>query len=147
MSHEGIRFVSAEQAQRDAADEEKLSADATTPKKVRVMKSEGTGVAIEWKDGHSSEWNFAWLRNACPCATCHEEREQSGRKPGEAKPKPQTLLVMYEPPVRPVDVTPVGKYAIKFKWTDGHESGIYSWEYLRRVCQCEACKVKGESVR
>jgi DUF971 family protein len=46
---------------------------------------------------------------------------------------------MYEAPVRPVEITPVGKYAMKFKWSDGHESGIYSWEYLRRVCQCEAC--------
>jgi DUF971 family protein len=140
MSHEGIRFVSAERAQQEAAHEEKLPVDAVTPKKVRVMKTEGTGMAIEWKDGHASEWNFAWLRNACPCATCHEEREQSGRKPGEPKPKPKNPLVMYEPPVRPVEVTPVGKYAMKFKWTDGHESGIYSWEYLRRVCQCGACK-------
>jgi DUF971 family protein len=142
MSHEGIRFVSAEEAQREAAMERKLPVDAVTPKKVRVAKTEGTGVTIEWKDGHVSEWNFAWLRNACPCATCHEEREQSGRKPGEPKPKPQTLLVMYEPPVRPAEVTPVGKYAVKFKWTDGHESGIYSWEYLRRVCQCEMCQAK-----
>ena len=144
MSHEGIRFVSAEEAAREAANEKRLSEDAVTPKKVRVMKTEGTGVAIEWKDGHTSQWSFAWLRNACPCATCHEEREQSGRKPGEPKPKPQTLLVMYEPPVRPVEVTPVGKYAMKFKWTDGHESGIYSWEYLRRVCQCEECKAKAK---
>lgn len=142
MSHEGIRFVSAEQAHREMAHEERLPEDAVTPKKVRVMKTEGTGVAIEWKDGHASEWSFAWLRNACPCATCHEEREQSGRKPGDPKPKPQTLLVMYEAPVRPVEVTPVGKYAMKFKWTDGHESGIYSWEYLRHVCQCEACRAK-----
>ena len=142
MSHEGIRFVSAEEAAREAGSEKRLPEDAVTPKKVRVMKTEGTGVAIEWKDGHSSQWSFAWLRNACPCATCHEEREHSGRKPGEPKPKPQTLLVMYEPPVRPVEVTPVGKYAMKFKWTDGHESGIYSWEYLRRVCQCEACARK-----
>jgi DUF971 family protein len=38
-----------------------------------------------------------------------------------------------------VEVTLVGKYALKFKWSDGHESGIYSWEYLRRMCQCELC--------
>src|SRR6202451_2412889 len=139
MSHEGIRIVSAEQAQRESAEEERMPGDAITPKKVRVMKTEGTGVEIDWKDGHHSAWNFAWLRNACPCATCHEERDKSGRPVGVAKPKAPTLLVMYEPPVRPVEVTPVGKYALKFKWTDGHESGIYSWEYLRRVCQCEMC--------
>jgi DUF971 family protein len=145
MSHEGIRFVSAEQAAREAATEQRLSAEAVTPAKVRVHKTEGTGVEIDWKDGHRSEWTFAWLRNACPCATCHEEREQSGRKPGEAKPKAQTLLPMYEAPVRPAEVTPVGKYAVKFKWTDGHESGIYSWEYLRRVCQCDACAKRPSS--
>ena len=139
MSHEGIRIVSAEQAQRESAEEERLHEDAVTPKKARVMKTEGTGVEIDWKDGHHSAWSFAWLRNACPCATCHEERDKSGRAVGVAKPKAQTLLVMYEAPVRPVEVTPVGKYALKFKWTDGHESGIYSWEYLRRVCQCGEC--------
>ena len=142
MSHEGIRFVSAEQAQREAAQEDKLPADAAAPAKVKVHKSEGTGVEITWKDGHQSSWSFPWLRDACPCATCHEEREHTGRLPGDPKPKPQTLLPMFEAPARPVEVTPVGKYAIKFKWSDGHEAGIYSWEYLRRVCNCEPCRAK-----
>ena len=143
MSHEGIRFVNAEQAEREAALEQKLPAEAVTPAKVRIHKTEGTGAEIEWKDGHKSQWNFTWLRDACPCATCHEEREQSGREPGEPKPKPQTLLPMYEAPARPVEITPVGNYAVKFKWNDGHESGIYSWEYLRRVCTCKECSGKG----
>jgi DUF971 family protein len=142
MSHEGIRFVSADDAAKEAAMEKRLPADAVTPAKVRIHKTEGTGVEIDWKDGHRSAWSFAWLRNGCPCATCHEDREQNGRKPGEPKPKPQTLLPMYEAPARPVEITPVGNYAVKFKWRDGHESGIYSWEYLRRVCQCEACAAK-----
>jgi DUF971 family protein len=140
MSHEGIRIVSAEEASREARQEEvKLSAEAVTPAKVRIKKTEGTGAEIDWRDGHASSWNFAFLRNACPCATCHEERAASGRPPGEPKPKPQTLLVMYEAPVRPTEISPVGKYALKFKWSDGHESGIYSWEYLRRICRCELC--------
>jgi len=139
MSHEGIRIVSAEEAQAADHKERKLSEDAVTPLKVRVKKTEGTGVEIDWRDGHKSSWTFAWLRNACPCATCHEEREQDGRQPGVAKPKPKTLLVMYEPPVRPLEVLSVGKYAVKFKWSDGHESGIYSWDYLRRVCRCAQC--------
>lgn len=143
MSHEGIKIVSAEEARRDAAQEQvKLPVEAVTPLKIRVMKTEGTGVEIDWKDGHQSTWNFAWLRNACPCATCHEERGKSGLVPGEAKPKTKALLVMYEAPPRPVEVTPVGKYAVKFKWNDGHEAGIYSWEYLRRMCRCGACMAK-----
>ena len=139
MSHEGIRIVSEEQAKREMAGETKLAADAVTPLKVRVHKTEGTGVEIDWKDGHKSAWNFKWLRWGCPCATCNEERQQTGRAIGVPKPKPGGPLVMYEAPPRPVEVTPVGKYAIKFKWNDGHESGIYSWEYLRRVCQCSEC--------
>jgi DUF971 family protein len=138
MSHEGIRIVNASEAERDSADT-KLPADAVTPKKVRVMKTEGTGVEIDWKDGHHSVWTFAWLRNACPCATCNEEREQSGRAPGIPKPQPKTLLPLYEAPARPLETMPVGKYALRFKWSDGHESGIYSWDYLRRVCQCVEC--------
>jgi len=142
MSHEGIRIVSESQARREDAAHQDLPASSVTPTKVRVKKTEGTGVEIEWKDGHKSAWNFAWLRNACPCATCHEDRENTGRLPGEAKGKEQTLLQMYEAPVKPLEVTPVGKYAIRFKWNDGHESGIYSWEYLRRVCRCDDCMAK-----
>ena len=135
MSHEGIRIV----REAPPVEEIELPLAARTPARVRVKKTEGTGVEIDWKDGHHSAWNFVWLRNACPCATCHEAREKDGRLPGEPKPKPATLLNLYEAPARPVEVTPVGKYALRFKWNDGHESGIYSWEYLRRVCRCDAC--------
>ena len=144
MSHEGIRIVDEATARRESAAEVQLPRDAVTPAKVRVMQSEGTGVSIDWKDGHRSSWNFAWLRLACPCATCNEEREKSGRKPGEPKPKAGGLLVLYEAPPRPLEVTPVGKYAIKFKWNDSHESGIYSWDYLRRMCQCVVCTMARE---
>jgi DUF971 family protein len=139
MSHEGIRVVSAEEAQRDEVDKNKLPPDAVTPLKVRVKKTEGTGVEIDWRDGHKSSWDFRWLRDACPCATCHEEREKTGREPGVPKPKEQGLLMIYQEPPRPIGVEPVGKYALKFKWNDGHEAGIYSWDYLRRVCQCAEC--------
>jgi len=137
MSHEGIRIVSEEEARR-SRQTERLVPDAVTPLKVRIHKSEGTGMEIDWRDGHKSSWTFRWLRDACPCATCHEERELSGRAPGE--PKPQPLLVMYQEAPRPVEVTPIGKYAVRFKWNDGHEAGLYSWDYLRSVCQCNVCR-------
>ncbi|RXS93276.1 gamma-butyrobetaine hydroxylase-like domain-containing protein [Silvibacterium dinghuense] len=140
MSHEGIRMVSAEEARRAEEADRPLPKEATDPAKVRVHKTEGTGVEIDWKDGHRSAWTFAWLRLACPCATCVEEREREGRKPGEPKAKPVELLPMYQAPPRPETVTPVGRYAISFHWNDGHSSGIYSWDFLRRNCICEACK-------
>ncbi len=136
MSHEGIRIVRGE---NPPTEEARLPIEARTPTKVRVKKTEGTGMEIDWKDGHRSSWNFRWLRDACPCATCHEDREKSGRAPGEARPKQQALLALYEAPPRPLEATPVGNYALRFKWNDGHESGIYSFDYLRRVCRCAVC--------
>lgn len=139
MSHEGIRIVSEEAARRAAFESRDLPAEAIQPQHVRVNLTEGTGVEIDWKDGHKSVWSFQWLRDACPCATCIEEREASGRKPGEPVPQPKTVLPMYKPPIRPGKVEPVGRYAIRFDWNDNHTSGIYSWHYLRSVCQCPYC--------
>ena len=68
MSHEGICIVSGGPSLHGRATEKLLSKQAIEPLKVRVDKTGGTGVAIEWKDGHSSQWTFAWLRNGCPCA-------------------------------------------------------------------------------
>jgi DUF971 family protein len=137
MSHEGIKFVSAEEAGRlDAEDQRapKLTGDAIKPVKVKVDQSGGTGVVIEWADGHRSAWDFGWLRAACPCATCHEEREKDGREVGVAKARAASLLPMYEAPARPKTVAKVGNYAVRFTWSDGHEAGLYSWDYLRNGC-------------
>jgi DUF971 family protein len=146
MSHEGIRISSKEDMAREAEADRPLSRAAVTPTKVRVLITEGKGLEIEWSDGHRSAWNFAWLRHACPCATCNEEREQQGRKPGQPKPKPAELLPMYAPPAKPASAHAVGRYAIQFNWLDGHNSGIYSFDFLRRHCQCGECRFeRGET--
>jgi DUF971 family protein len=139
MSHEGIRFSSKEEQAHESEQRRPLARIAVTPEKVRVLLTEGKGMEIDWADGHKSEWSFAWLREACPCANCIEERAKEGRKPGEPKPKPAALLPMYEPPPKPSSAHAVGRYAIQFNWLDGHAGGIYSWEYLRRMCQCQEC--------
>ncbi len=140
MSHEGFRLVTEEQARRADREHAPLPREAVEPVKVRVLKTEGTGMEITWRDGHSSRWTFPWLRYACPCATCHEEREADGRAPGELKLAPAALLPMFKPAARPDTVQQVGRYAISFGWNDGHTSGIYSWDYLRRHCQCRQCQ-------
>ena len=112
------------------------------PKSVKVHLKQGTGVDIEWKDAHLSKYTFPFLRDACPCALCDEERTKSGRQPGKrALPKPGELP-MYKPVVTATSAEPVGKYAIKFHWNDGHELGIYSWQWLRDICPCEECQEK-----
>jgi DUF971 family protein len=144
MSHEGIRIQSREDRERESTENRQLPRIAVTPEKVLVLLTEGKGLEIDWVDGHRSAWSFAWLRDACPCATCVDERAQQGRKPGQGKPKSAELLPMYTPPAKPKSVQPVGRYAIQFNWLDGHNGGIYSWEYLRRVCQCKECTFMAE---
>lgn len=139
MSHEGIRFVNKEEAARQNEAERPLSRIAITPEKVRVLLTEGKGIEIDWADGHKSTWGFGWLRDACPCATCVEERKNEGRKIGQSRQKSAELLPMYKPPAKPASAQAVGRYALQFNWEDGHSGGIYSWEYLRRVCQCAEC--------
>lgn len=118
---------------------------STTPTAVRVEKTAGTGVEIDWSDGHKSAYPFQYLRDACPCATCDDEREKSGAAMGEAPKKKAAALPMYKEPMRPNTATPVGKYAISFEWNDGHHTGIYSWEYLRMMCPCAECKATREA--
>jgi DUF971 family protein len=110
------------------------------PKSVKVNLTTGAGVDIEWKDGHQSHYAFPYLRDACPCALCDEERGKTGRKPGEPQKPAPGALPMFKPAARPTSAEPVGKYAIKFHWNDGHELGLYSWQFLRDWCPCEECK-------
>ena len=115
-------------------------AASADPKSVKVNLTAGTGMEIEWGDGHRSSYTFVFLRDACPCALCDEERSKSGRKPGDV-PKPAAgMLPMYKAAAKPTAAEPVGKYAIRFNWNDGHDLGIYSWQFLRDVCPCEECK-------
>ena len=113
------------------------------PKSVKVNLTTGTGVDIEWTDGHHSHYTFPFLRDACPCALCNEEREKSDRKPGEPPKAKPGELPMFKPAAKPLSAEGVGKYAIKFNWNDNHDLGIYSWKFLREWCPCEECnKVK-----
>jgi len=113
---------------------------ATDPKLVKVNLTTGAGVDIEWGDGHVSHYDFVFLRNACPCAMCNEERDKARRKPGEAPKLAPGALPMFKPAAKPVSAEGMGKYAIRFKWNDDHDLGIYSWKLLRELCPCGECK-------
>jgi DUF971 family protein len=112
---------------------------ATDPTSVKVNISTGSGVNIEWKDGHKSHYSFVFLRDACPCAMCEDERGKSGRRPGDPATVAPGALLIFKPNAKPVSAEGVGKYAIKFSWNDNHDLGIYSWSFLRDICPCEQC--------
>jgi len=110
------------------------------PASIKVHKTSGTTMEILWKDGHPSTYTFQYLRDACPCALCNEERDKSHRQPDQpAPPEASGPLQMFKPQLRPTEVAQVGNYAIRFNWNDGHQHGIFSWSYLREWCPCAAC--------
>lgn len=116
------------------------------PKSIKVHRTSGTGMEVDWKDGHHSTYTFTFLRDACPCALCTEEREKDHRQPGDPLKAVAGALPMFKALARPTEVQPVGNYAIRFIWNDGHQHGVYSYRWLRDICPCEQCKMSRESV-
>jgi len=101
-----------------------------------ITRIEGKGLAILWTNGGESFINNSTLRKLCPCAHCAEERgELSHDKPIiAAKPNPfKVIEASAEESMRLDSVQPVGNYAISIAWGDGHSTGIYSFDYLRKL--------------
>lgn len=104
------------------------------PVKPIRLKNDGDGLAIDWSDGLSARINWRTLRQACPCANCREERQ--------APPDPFRILSAKElsrpTDVAPLSMAPVGHYAYKIQWNDGHDAGIYTIENLRELCESKS---------
>jgi DUF971 family protein len=110
------------------------------PVDVKVRVTTGEGVEIAWSDGHTSRYGFPYLRDHCPCALCKDEREKKANPtvaPGVLAPNP--LLPMFKPRVTAKKASAVGNYAIQIEYSDGHATGIYSFEHLREICPCDDC--------
>lgn len=99
--------------------------DSVTPRDLKVKLAEQK-LFIEWADGAHSELSLAELRRICPCATCRTERESQGANP---------LRVLKADPtgVRVVSAKLVGTYAIQFDWSDGHNTGIFDFRFMRSL--------------
>jgi DUF971 family protein len=106
---------------------------STDPEHIAISKSKG--IKIDWKDGHHSDYGLTFLRDKCPCATCTGAHGTPPREPEANNP-----FQMFKPALKMLGVEPVGNYAIRINWSDGHNSGIYSYEHFRRICPCEECK-------
>lgn len=103
----------------------------TQPTSIQIHLASGAGVDVEWADGHRSHYEFDYLREQCPCATCRASRE-GGQQ--------QTVLLLDTEKLRAVEAVPVGHYAVRFVFSDGHSTGIYSFGYLREICPCVECQ-------
>lgn len=113
------------------------NAAATEPLHIAVSKSKG--VKIDWADGHKSDLSVEYLRDECPCAACTGAHGTQPQKTAYSKSAPADPFQMYKPRLKLDDVEEVGAYAIRIHFNDGHNSGIYSWEHLRGICNCAAC--------
>ncbi len=109
------------------------------PMEVKIHVSTGTGVDVNWSDGHASHYDFVYLRDLCPCALCDDERKKKAAVAPTASTGSSAVLPMFKPKAKARAAKAVGNYAIQIDFTDGHSTGIYSFDYLRTICPCDAC--------
>jgi len=93
-----------------------------------VDAAAGNAIEIDWSDGATARYTAKMLRDACPCATCREKR---------SAPQPAPMLQVLRPeelvPLTVTGMQPVGQYAYSIGFSDGHDTGIYTLEYLREL--------------
>jgi DUF971 family protein len=106
------------------------------PEHIAISKSKG--ITIDWKDGHHSEYSCEYLRDECPCATCTGAHGTTPQKSDYSQPQ-SNPFALYKAKVKMTAVEPVGNYAVRILWNDGHNTGIYSYEHFRRICRCADC--------
>lgn len=94
------------------------------PTEIRHQRDEGR-VRITWADGHVGEYDYVYLRGWCPCAVCQGHGNE------------RRFVETVDPRLEKIEA--VGNYAINLGWADGHDTGIYSYAYLRDLCPCGEC--------
>jgi DUF971 family protein len=102
--------------------------DAPPPAQLDLKKDRG--LTVEWADGTTSYYSIAYLRRMSPSAEMRELRDQMKRNPLTVLP---ASAARSSGPLTATDAELVGNYGIKIRFSDGHDTGIYSWEYLRSI--------------
>ena len=92
-----------------------------------IMQEGDAGVRVTWADGQVCHYAAPTLRRLCPCAQC--VNEWTGARMLQPREISDELQI--------ADIQIVGRYALNFKWSDGHETGIYSFRLLREMCERE----------
>lgn len=111
----------------------------TDPEHIAVSRSKG--IEIDWKDGHHSSFDVEYLRDWCPCASCTGSHGTAPReKTSPINSSAGAPFQMFKARIRMESIEPVGSYALRIIWNDGHSTGIYSYSHLRSVCPCAPCR-------
>ncbi|NWF68979.1 MAG: DUF971 domain-containing protein [Chloroflexi bacterium] len=101
------------------------------PKAINLNKQQKY-LEIVWDDDDVCRYPLAQLREACPCVECRGGHANMGREND-----PKDLLTLELKPARSYEMTDlqfVGNYALQPTWSDTHHTGIYTWDYLKRLC-------------
>jgi DUF971 family protein len=94
-------------------------------------------LSVTWDDGHMSLYTFSVLRAGCPCAECRGGHDKMSDTPD---PSVFSKELPDSPAIQLSTLVQVGSYGITPVWKDGHDAGIYRWEYLRALCPCGECR-------
>ena len=111
------------QARRPVADRIPMMHDA--PSHLELERSRG--LTVHWPDGTRSFYPISFLRRMSPSADARALREQMARNPLTVLPSGDGRALAA------VDAELVGNYAIRIRFSDGHDTGLYSWDYLREI--------------
>lgn len=122
--HEPIRFH--QQSGADAGGEQPPG-QAVRPRHIDLKKD--ANLTIQWSDGRVSIYPIALLRKLSPSAEARELRKEMERNPLTVLPASQSQAG----PLTALGIDVVGNYAIRIRFSDGHETGIYTWPYLRQI--------------
>jgi DUF971 family protein len=98
------------------------------PKRIDLKKDHGQ--TVEWSDGTRSEYPIGYLRRMSPSADARQLRQEQQRNPLTVLPSSAGRA---SGPLRAESAEMVGNYAIRIRFSDGHDTGIYSWAYLRQI--------------
>lgn len=104
---------------------------STNPTDINLKKTEA--LFITWDDGHTSVYPIDYLRTMCPCASCKTFRENQARNRSKKKTSLSVLPGNYIGELDATGASLIGNYAIKIEFSDGHDTGIFSFEYLRQI--------------
>lgn len=112
---------------------------------IAIYRQGPAELLIKWVDGHQAVFPLRYLRERCPCAGCGTKRQAEPPEPPKFGMKLPVLPVLVQGATGPYDLVElgaIGRYAVSFTYGDGHSTGIYSFEYLRQICPCDACEAK-----
>jgi DUF971 family protein len=114
-----------------------MSSDNPLPITMTLERAGAGRLRIVWSDGERRMYRAAELRKACPCATCREKRSAAAEEP-DNKPRGLPILKAAEAkPLEVVSMSPVGNYAYNIAFSDEHDSGLFTFEFLRTLGQIE----------